>query len=272
MFNNLLQNIPPVTKNIILINVVMFAATIILENVFNYPFTYQMALHFYLSEDFKPYQLLTHMFMHGSVMHIFFNLFAIYIFGPALEYRLGAQKYFIFYLLTGFGAMFLHYFSLYIEEYELIQQVVHIRSEYDVEGLYQLVNESLPKVRNPYYRALMIEHTNLVLQNPNDIPAGSIHTATSALIDGTLNIVVGASGALFGILAGFALLYPNQRLIFIFIPYPIKAKYLVLGYAALELYLAFQNDPNDHIAHFAHLGGALFGFLIIKFWKFQREV
>lgn len=269
MISQLFNQLPPITKNIILINIVMFLATLYFEYFGNFDFTWHMGLHFYLSDDFKPYQLITHMFMHGSLMHIFFNMFAIFMFGPALEFRLGPQKYFTFYLITGFGAVFLHFVSLYWEEHELIMAVKNTRETYDVEALVELWNTYGGKVGNPTMQKNIYLDLQRVVQHPNHLMASDISRISSYFIDGTLSIVVGASGALFGILAGFAMLYPNQRLLFLFIPYPIKAKYFVLIYALIELYMGFNNDPNDHIAHFAHLGGALFGFIVISIWKKQ---
>lgn len=261
---NFLNNLPPITKNIIIINLIMYGATVLFEGL-GYNFTSMMGLHFYLSDDFKPYQLLTHMFMHGGIYHIFFNMYALYIFGPILENRIGPKKYFIFYLLTGFGAVILHFASLYWEEYELITAVKNIRANYSVDGVIQLVNQNISNVANPENYNNIVNEYNSILSS-SKVNGQQVDIITSNLIDGTLSIVVGASGALFGVLAGFAMLYPNQRLYLLFIPYPLKAKYLVIGYAALELYLGFSNS-NDHIAHFAHLGGALFGVLIIREWR-----
>ena len=272
MINQLFSQLPPITKNIILINVIMFGATLYFDYFTNYDFTWNMGLHFYLSDDFKPYQLITHMFMHGSLMHIFFNMFAIFMFGPALEHRLGPQKYFTFYLLTGFGAVFLHFASLYWEQYDLIMAVKNIRKTYDVEALVSLWNQYGSNVGNPTLRNQIFVELQEVVQHPNHLMASDITRISSYFIDGSLSIVVGASGALFGILAGFAMLYPNQRLLFMFIPYPIKAKYFVLVYALIELYLGFSSDVNDNIAHFAHLGGAIFGALVIMIWKKQGSI
>ncbi len=148
------------------------------------------------------------------------------MFGAVLEYRMGGQKYFIYYLLTGFGAVLLHYLSMYWEGYAIIQEI----ERFNAEG------------------ALTPEQLSNAYLN-------------------TFNVTVGASGALFGVLAGFAMLYPNQQLFLMFIPVPIKAKYFVLLYAAYELFRGVSDSPGDNIAHFAHLGGALFGFIIIKEWR-----
>ena len=218
---NFFNNLPPVTKNIIIINVLVF----LLQNVIP-SFTIDFALHFYKSPDFEPYQLLTHMFMHGSFTHILFNMFGVFMFGSALEYRLGSQKFFIYYLLTGFGAVILHFLSMYWEGYDLIHQIEEAYSNGQINA---------------------VEYSNAYFN--------------------TFNVTVGASGALFGLLTGFGTLFPNQRIMLLFPPIPIKAKYFVLFYAGYELFRGFSNAPGDNIAHFAHLGGALFGFLIIRSWR-----
>lgn len=218
---NFLNNLPPVTKNIIIINVIVFLMQNVIPN-----FNLNFALHFFKSPDFQAYQLLTHMFMHGGVSHLFFNMFGIYMFGNALEQRMGSQRFFSYFLMTGFGAVILHFISMYFESYSIVAQIEQAYREQAITST---------------------QYANAYLN--------------------TFSITLGASGALFGVLAGFAMFFPNQRLFLMFIPVPIKAKYFVIFYALYELYIGVQNSPGDNIAHFAHLGGALFGYLIIKSWK-----
>lgn len=220
------QGLPPVTKNLIIINVVVFALQNFIPN-----FTFNFALHFFKSPDFEPYQLITHMFMHGSIMHIFFNMFGVFMFGSAIEARLGEKKFLIFYLLTGFGAVFLHMAAQYFEHYEIAKQL---------DLVYAAAQITDQQLANGYYN--------------------------------TFNITVGASGAVFGLLAGFGMLFPNQKIFLMFIPVPIKAKYFVLMYAGYELFAGIQGSVGDNIAHFAHVGGALFGFLIIRDWRKKRVI
>lgn len=215
------NNIPPITKNIIILNLIVFG----LQN-FIPGFTQNFALHFYKSPDFEPYQLLTHMFMHGGISHIFFNMFGVYMFGAAIEMRLGDKKFLLFYLLTGFGAVFLHMGSQFWENYETVTQL------------------------ETWYSEAII--TDKQLSN------GYMNT---------FSVTLGASGALFGLLTAFGLLFPNQKIFLLFLPIPIKAKFFVMFYAAYELFQGFQSAPGDNIAHFAHLGGALFGWIIISEWR-----
>ncbi|MFT6747335.1 MAG: membrane associated rhomboid family serine protease [Glaciecola sp.] len=256
---NFLNNIPPVTKNLLIINVLMF----LLQN-FIPAINEQLALYFFMSPDFQSYQVLTHMFMHstGGLSHIFFNMFGVYMFGSALEQRLGSVKFFKFYLMTGFGAVILHSLSVYVEQYEIIQYLEVLKESMVIERevvLKYLSGDDADRVLSLYKEQ---ETVNSIRIRPEDYPQ------IYSILTGR---VVGASGALFGLLAGFAMLYPNQRLYLMFIPVPIKAKYFVIGYAAVELFSGVTGTMNG-IAHFAHLGGALFGFIIIKFWKSKGSI
>ena len=195
-------SIPEITKNIIIINAILFGATVLSENSVN---LYEhLALFHYTSDYFKPWQIIKHMFMHGSFMHILFNMFGVWMFGSRLEQMWGAKRYINFYLITGLGAALLH---TLVQSYEISQG---------------LIGASVP--------------------------------------------TVGASGALFGILVAFAMYWPNTELYIMFLPIPIKAKWAVIGYAAFELFAGLSGFQTG-IAHFAHLGGALFGFLLVKYWN-----
>ena len=220
------NNIPPITKKIILLNLIVFG----LQN-FIPTFNFNFALHFFKSPDFEPYQILTHMFMHGGFTHLLFNMFGVYMFGSAIENRLGDKKFLIFYLLTGLGAVFLHMGSQLIENYETVNQI---------ESLYSQVLITEKEMSIGYFN--------------------------------TFSITLGASGALFGLLTAFGMLFPNQPIYLMFIPIPIKAKFFVLLYAGYELFQGIQISAGDNIAHFAHLGGALFGWLIILEWKRKRLI
>jgi membrane associated rhomboid family serine protease len=256
---NFLNNIPPVTKNLLIINVLMF----LLQNLIP-PLNDQLALYFFKSPDFQPYQLLTHMFMHSTdgFSHIFFNMFGVYMFGSALENRLGSVQFFKFYLMTGFGAVILHSASVYVEQYDAIQYLEVLNSSMKLE--FGVMREMLDA--SQLERAFKLFDHNSIGDNTS-INA----TVYNDLYSFFTGKVVGASGALFGLLAGYAMLYPNQRLYLMFIPVPIKAKYFVVGYAAVELFSGVAGVMPG-IAHFAHLGGALFGFIIIKFWQSKGSV
>ena len=230
-------NMPPVVKNLIIINVLMYLATAILE-MRGIRLTSTLGLHYISSPDFRPYQLVTHLFMHGSITHIFFNMFALWMFGRVLEGVWGPKRFFAYYFVTGLGAAILHTFVNFIEYQSLVSKL----SSEQVEMILQQGPELWSQGKNY-----------------SDAIAGSLN----ALI----NIpTVGASGAVFGVLLGFGMLFPNTQLMLLFPPIPIKAKYFVIGYGVIELYLGLSNSASN-IAHFAHLGGMLFGYLLIKYWN-----
>ncbi len=207
--NNFISQIPTVTKNLVAINILMFIATLINENFMVANF----AMFYPASPFFKPWQILTHMFMHGGFWHIFFNMYSLLMFGSILERSLGTKKYLIFYFVTGLGAVALH------TGVEWLQARVFIAN-----GIAQA------------YQQLLVTPT------------------------------LGASGAIYGVLIGFAMLYPQARLILIFPPIPVKAKWLVIIFAAIELFFGI-NGIQEGVAHFAHLGGMLFGWLLIRWWR-----
>lgn len=231
------NTLPPVVKNLIIINVIMLLATYILSvRGINLPSI--LGLHYFQSPEFRPYQLVTHIFMHGGFTHLLFNMFALWMFGRVLESVWGPKRFFIYYFVTGLGAAVLHSFVNFIE-------FQHLASKMTPEAV----------------QMVMTEGTELFNQGKNfvDADAGKLNMM--------LNIpTVGASGAVFGILLGFGMLFPNTQLMLLFPPIPIKAKYFVMGYGAIELYLGITSQGSN-IAHFAHLGGMLFGFIMIKYWN-----
>lgn len=207
--NNFISQIPTVTKNLVAINILIFIATLVNENFMVANF----AMFYPASPFFKPWQILTHMFLHGGFWHIFFNMYSLLMFGSILERSLGTKKYLIFYFVTGLGAVALH------TGVEWLQARVFIAN-----GIAQA------------YQQLLVTPT------------------------------LGASGAIYGVLIGFAMLYPQARLTLIFPPIPMTAKWLVIIFAAIELFSGI-NGIQSSVAHFAHLGGMLFGWLLIRWWR-----
>ncbi len=224
-----------VVKNILIINVIMFLAT----NVLGDWFSEAMAAHWFESEFFRPWQIVTHMFMHGGFTHILFNMVGVFVFGTMLEQVWGPKKFLAYYMLTGFGAMALHFLVVYF-------RIQYIESLMSPEQIAQVYREGAELMRTGY---VYVE--------------GSSAKDLNGLLNGGM---VGASGAVFGLLIGFAMLFPDLRLQLLFPPIPVKAKTLAIVYGGFELFQAFGNQ-GDHIAHFAHLGGMLFGFIILKYWQ-----
>ena len=229
--------IPEVIKNLIIINVLMFFASLIFQPTMQE----YLAMYPFSSEAFRPYQIITHMFMHGGGFHIFFNMYALFMFGRDTELAMGAKKFLLFYFLTGLGAVMLHQLAGYIELQYAMQQLSPDQAAIVYkEGINLYMN-------NKTFSDPALAYANAALNQP----------------------AVGASGAVYGVLVAFGMLYPNRVLMLLFPPMPIKAKYFVLIMGALEIYMSFS--MNDNVAHFAHLGGALFGFLLIFYWRKQGE-
>lgn len=235
-----LSNTPPVTKNLIIINVAMLVGSMLFEQIFRINLNAVLGMFYFQSPYFGPWQIVTHMFMHGGFTHILFNMYALWIFGKTLEGVWGSKRFLIYYLATGLGAAFFHQLVNYIQ---FAPDIVALKSAYSVD---------------------MINHTllNEILQ-----PGNRFYQTGLELIRPT----VGASGAVYGVLLAFGMLFPNTPLYIMFIPIPIKAKYLVIGFGALELFLGITQSGGN-IAHFAHLGGMIFGFFLIRYWnKFTKN-
>ncbi len=213
--NSILGSMPPVVKNLLLINVIMYVITMITGN-----FMYEnFALFYFKSPFFKPFQLVTHMFMHGGFTHIFFNMYTLFIFGGVLERVWGSQKFLLYYFVTGIGAALLHLGVMYLQ----------------LQGYIADVNAGDFMAR---------ANIQALLSTPT----------------------VGASGAIYGLLLAYGMLFPNNVMQLIFPPVALKAKWFVLIFGALELLLGLSGRGGN-VAHFAHLGGMIFGFFLILYWK-----
>lgn len=230
--------LPPVVKNIILLNVLMLLANWAAKGVAGIDLNSVLGLYFPKSEHFMPLQIITHMFMHAGLWHLFFNMFALFMFGGILETVWGGKRFFIYYMVCGLGAALVHE-SVIMFQY------------------------------NKFMHLLTPEQVKIVInEGASYLNQGKVFTDNAMKgLQMLLNIpTVGASGAIFGVLLAFGVLFPNTQLMLLFPPIPIKAKYFVIGYGALELYLAVT-QPGSNIAHAAHLGGMLFGYILIRYWR-----
>lgn len=216
-----MNNITPVVKNLLIINIILFIATWLFQ-IQGIPLQRYLAVFYFDSPSFKIWQPITHMFMHGNLFHIFFNMFGLVMIGGIVENHFGGKRFFNFYMICGLGAIALQWAVQAFEVYQISGSVF------------------------------------------NDL---SVVASSQQLFDIYRTQMVGASGAVFGILTAFAVLYPNLELMIMFIPVPIKAKYFVPGYIAFELFMGFSRIEGDSVAHFAHLGGALIGFILVKLWR-----
>lgn len=216
-----MRNIPIVTKNLLIINVLMFIVTIIMGGM-GIDLNKVLGLHFFLADDFHLWQLISYMFMHGGFMHILMNMFMLWMFGMVVENVWGPKKFLLYYIICGVGA-------------GICQELAQYGS-YLVENLaaYQYVVSGVDKIP-------MSDYLNLWT-------------------------TVGASGAIYAVLLAFGMMFPEERMFIIPIPIPIKAKWIIIGSIAIELFSAIGTS-NDGVAHLAHLGGMLFGFLLIRYWR-----
>jgi len=254
-----------VVKNLMIINGLFFLATIILQSRFRIDLTDTLGLYYFGSVHFRPWQLVTHIFMHASPAHIFFNMFGLWMFGSTLENLWGPKRFLIYYMFTGIGASLLYTGVNAIEIISLQHAVDAYTQNPNVDSFNFFINKHVPQMFMPDFLKLRDAwEANpgdpLLLKTSMDY-AGQLVTFKEDIP------VIGASGAVFGILLGYGMLFPNTELLLLFFPIPIKAKYLVTFYGLAELYRGFVNDPGDNVAHFAHVGGMLFGFILIRYWN-----
>jgi len=233
---NIFAALPPVTKNLIIINFLIWLVMMVAPYSFQEKLIHYGALHFWGASDFNPAQLITYMFMHDvrSFAHILFNMFTLFMFGITLERVLGSQRYLFYYLSCGIGAA-------------LVQELVWQISWVDIAAgwINQGYGTGIAEAREILHQA-QAAGQNIPLLNSF--------------------VTLGASGAIYGVLLAFGMIFPNRPLYLMFVPVPIKAKWMVAGYGVIELLMGLST-ANDGVAHFAHLGGMIFGFLMIWYWK-----
>lgn len=229
-------NIPPVTKHLLIINFLLWLATIVMQRTMTINIQDWLGLHFWRGSDFNPAQLLTYMFMHDTsgIAHVFFNMFSLWMFGRIIEQVLGAKRYLFYYISCGLGAA-------------LVQEITWEFAWHSmfVPSFAQLNSLSIDQVQQ------------LIASGRIDQYLDSFYNSM---------VTVGASGAVFGILLAFGFLFPNMSMYIIPFPFPIKAKWMVLGYGVVELFFGVSG-VMDSVAHFAHLGGMIFGIIILLYWK-----
>jgi len=231
------NNISPVVKNLLIFNIIGFVGSMIFTQA-----NLLFGVYYPDSEMFHWWQIITYMFMHGGPAHLFFNMFALFMFGPVIEQVLGAKRFINFYLITGLGALALQFLVQGIEVYN-IAGTPFARDFFEFDRSTRMISSNYPGITRDNLQTL-----------------GGIYNTT----------MVGASGAIFGLLVAFGYLFPNTSLYLMFIPVPVKAKFFIPIYILIELFLGVSRFAGDSVAHFAHLGGALFGFLLIKAWKIRR--
>jgi membrane associated rhomboid family serine protease len=228
------QNIPTVTKNLLIINVLAYLASVVLEMGGTFDLSYWGGLHFFGSPHFYLYQFVTYMFLHGSLTHLFFNMFSLWMFGSLLERVFGSKRFLFYYISCGLGAALVQELVWQFSWQSILASSVSGPAAGSVTDIIKAINEGHAAfTMNDFYNSL---------------------------------ITIGASGAVFGILLAFGMLFPNMPMYIIPFPFPIKAKWMVLGYGLIELFFGVSHTMNG-VAHFAHLGGMIAGIIITLYWR-----
>ena len=231
---NIWNSLPIVTKNIILLCALMLLVTSVFPLLEPH-----LACYYYQSGDFRPWQLVTYMFMHANVFNLFFNMMGLLFFGGQVEYYWGARKFLNYFLVCGLGAVVLHQCWTAVEIHQLAQYV-------QPENFAKLLEQGKEmRIASNHPDLPMLQRIFEVLNTP----------------------MVGASGGLFGIMIAFAVMFPNAEIYLLFFPFPVKAKYLITIFAVVEVFAGLSNSASDNVAHFAHLGGLLTGLIIVLVWR-----
>ena len=255
-----MHQITPIVKKLLILNIALFFA----QNLLKLDLIDTLGLRCMLSNYFRPYQFFTHLFVHASFSHLFSNMFALLTFGPVLEHTLHPKKFVTFYIITGLGAAVLYAGIQYIE----ISKLATLYHTYLVQPSAESFVVYLKYFPHDTYSALH-PFISAFFEHPNDLA----YIAKSKAIVHQLYTIkadmptVGASGSVFGIFMAFAMLFPNTALFLFFIPFPIKAKYVIAIYGVYELYASIRDSPADNVAHFAHLGGIVFAYFFVRWWK-----
>jgi membrane associated rhomboid family serine protease len=243
---NLFSNIPQVTKNLLILNILFFVAKYVLKGK-GIDLDHLFGAYYPNSPLFKPFQIITYFFMHGDFFHILFNMLMLVMFGASLERLWGPKRYFVFYVVTAVGAYVINSLMGTIQLMEIKNQLTTLG--YNLTDLeYSIKNQDLSNISILNFESVQIIENYI------------IKSKTS---------MIGASGAIYGIMAAFAYLFPNTELMLMFPPIPVKAKFLIPIYFLIEIYSNFH--VNDNIAHMAHIGGGLTGLILVYFWKKNRN-
>lgn len=265
--------LPPVVKNLLILNGLFFLATFALGSASKIDLYEILGLHYFEAEKFRPFQFVTYMFMHADFYHLLFNMFALWMFGYALENIWGSKRFLTFYLVTGIGAAVVHYITIYFTLQPDLTLFNQFLSEPGTGTLSNLVENHRFQINQgsgDIWLAFKSFERDVSILNFNSTDHAALQRAID-FVSGYkayyLNLpnVVGASGAVFGILLAFGMMFPNS-LIYLYMIFPIKAKWFVIGYGLIELYFGFTQSSGN-VAHFAHLGGMLFGYFMIIYWR-----
>jgi membrane associated rhomboid family serine protease len=262
-----MMQITNVVKQLLIINIIVFIGANTIAPAANE----LLAMHFPMSDNFFVWQLFTHMFMHASIQHIFFNMFGLFMFGSILENLWGSQKFLFFYLSCGLGAVLIHTGIQYFEFQKLISQLAPYN--FSTQDIQQMMNISFND-NSAFYGEFLADGIRPILEASGKTALLGDPESFRVLFDAAVMVqtkTVGASGAIYGLLLAFAFMFPNMPMMLMFIPIPIKAKYLIGATLLYDFYAGVTGSSifgaGGNIAHFAHLGGALTGFVMMWYWK-----
>jgi len=264
---------PPVIKNLLIINGLFYLATMALGSAYQIDLIEILGLHYVGASNFQPFQFISYMFMHSSTnsSHILFNMFALWMFGNTLENVWGSKKFLIYYLFTGIGAALIYTGWIGFEIAPTVNAIDAYLNNPNLESFASFTHSDHLQIIS-----YEVQHNyNALAQSLNHLSASDQNLAVQKTVDfmtqyreDYLNghTVVGASGAVYGILLAFGMMFPNS-IIYLYFAIPIKAKWFVIGFGLIELVSGISNRAGDNVAHFAHLGGMIFGLILILYWK-----
>jgi len=256
------RHLPPVIKNFILLNVLMLFASWLFRYQFGIDLNDRLGFHYFESNQFRPYQLVTYMFMHGGMVHLFFNMYALFIFGVMLEHTWGSKRFFTYYILCGIGAIGVQALVNFLQISHIRAEFSQLLSSYSPSLFLEFAEKNFPffdfSPGSPNFTLIMNTAASEAPLRLNEMLQLQMAIPT-----------VGASGAVYGILLAFGMMFPRVQLMLLIPPIPIQARWLVIIYGLIELTLGIS-QPGSNVAHFAHLGGMIIGFILIKIWQHRH--
>lgn len=258
--------LPPVVKNLLIINGLFYLATTTFESAFGIDLVRYLGLHYFHSDYFQPYQYVSYMFLHANFGHILWNMFALWMFGYLLENVWGSKRFLTYYMITGIGAAIIQTLINWWNFSSIQHEALIYANQPTMEAFAGFVKDNFPNYYE-YHDTIRGFIGEWALNPASQAFASQSVDYVNQLIQLQMNVpTIGASGAVYGILLAFGMMFPNM-LVYVWFLFPIKAKWIVIVYGALELFSGISNNPSDNVAHFAHLGGMIFGFFMIYYWK-----
>lgn len=259
--------LPPVIKNLLILNVIFFLAQLGIEQAFRIDIVKYLGLHYVGASGFNPIQIITYLFLHGSFPHLFFNMFALWMFGAHLENIWGAKKFIIFYLIAGIGAGITNEVVNYFQIHEIDRAIDSLIADPSIANYNRIGAKGYLNYGPSEYT---LDHLATIYNKSQKTQALINYLSELKHVFPNRYITIGASGSVFGLLMAFGMMFPNN-VIYLYFAFPIKAKWFVLGYGIIELFSGFY-ESNSNIAHFAHVGGMFFAFFVLWHWKRKGQL